>query len=102
MNTITDSRHGDRQRAAATCWISAICCTPMAMRIWGSFLHFEESGDGGTLLRVSADGAFTGDATHDASVAYQTIELANVDLLSLGSDQQIIDTLINQNKLITE
>jgi hypothetical protein len=67
-----------------------------------SFLHFEESGNGGTLLRVSADGAFTGDATHDAGVAYQTIELANVDLLSLGSDQQIIDTLIHQNKLITE
>jgi hypothetical protein len=68
----------------------------------GSFLHFEQSGDGGTLLRVSPDGAFTGDAAHDASVAYQTIELANVDLLSLGSDQQIIETLINQNKLITE
>jgi hypothetical protein len=67
-----------------------------------SYLHFEASGDGGTLLKVSVSGQFTGDPEHDAGVAHQTIELANVDLLSLGSDHQIIETLISQNKLITE
>jgi VCBS repeat-containing protein len=67
-----------------------------------SYLHFEASGDGGTLLRISTEGAFTGDPANDASVAYQTIELQNVDLMSLGTDQQIIDMLVNHGKLITE
>jgi hypothetical protein len=67
-----------------------------------SYLRFEESSDGGTLLKVSSSGEFTGNPAHDLEVAYQTIELANVNLLSLGSDMQIIETLINQNKLITE
>jgi hypothetical protein len=67
-----------------------------------SYLHFEQSDTGGTLVRISTAGEFTGDAAHDAGVAYQTIELQNVDLLSLGSDQQIIDNLINHGKLITE
>jgi hypothetical protein len=67
-----------------------------------SYLHFEQSDTGGTLLKISTTGEFTGDAAHDAGVAYQTIELQNVDLLSLGTDQQIIDNLINHGKLITE
>lgn len=67
-----------------------------------SYLHFEQSDTGGTLLKISTTGEFTGDAVHDAGVAYQTIELQNVDLLSIGSDQQIIDMLINHGKLITE
>jgi hypothetical protein len=67
-----------------------------------SYLRFEESTDGGTLLKVSTGGAFTGDPALDAGVAHQTIELANVNLMSLGSDMQIIETLISQNKLITE
>jgi len=67
-----------------------------------SYLHFEDSGTGGTLVKISPAGDFTGDAAHDANVAYQTIELQNVDLLSIGSDQQIIDMLINHGKLITE
>ena len=53
-------------------------------------------------MKISPAGDFTGDAAHDANVAYQTIELQNVDLLSIGSDQQIIDMLINHGKLITE
>ena len=67
-----------------------------------SYLHFEDSGTGGTLVKISPAGDFTGDAAHDANVAYQTIELQNVDLLSIGNDQQIIDMLINHGKLITE
>lgn len=67
-----------------------------------SYLHFEASEDGGTLLKVSSSGAFTGDPAHDAAVVHQTIELANVNLLDLGSDQQIIESLISQNKLIVD
>jgi hypothetical protein len=67
-----------------------------------SYLRFEASGAGGTLLKISTSGDFTGNPNHDARVEYQSIELANVDLLSLGTDQQIIQTLISQNKLITE
>jgi len=68
----------------------------------GSYLHFEASDSGGTLLKISTSGNFTGNPNHDAHVEYQTIELANVNLLDLGSDQQIIETLISQNKLITD
>jgi hypothetical protein len=68
-----------------------------------SYLLFEDSGHGSTLLHISTAGGFTGDAAHDAAVAHQTIELQNVDLLSLGSDQQqIIDHLVNSGKLITD
>jgi len=67
-----------------------------------SYLHFEASGSGGTLLKISTSGGFTGNPNHDAHVEYQTIELANVNLLDLGPDQQIIETLISQNKLITD
>ena len=67
-----------------------------------SYLHFEHSPDGGTVLKISPSGEFTGNAAHDAQVAYQSIELQNVDLLSLGSDQQIIDNLLKHGKLITE
>jgi hypothetical protein len=67
-----------------------------------SYLHFEDSGHGSTLLKISSSGGFTGDAAHDATVAHQTIELQNVDLLGLGSDQQIIDHLVSNGKLITD
>jgi hypothetical protein len=66
------------------------------------YLHFESSGTGGTLVKISTAGEFTGIAHQDAGVAYQTIELQGVDLLSLGSDQQIIDSLITHGKLITD
>ena len=67
-----------------------------------SYLRFEQSGDGGTLLKISQEGAFTGDAGHDASVSYQSIDLQHVDLNSLGgSQQQIIDNLLASGKLIT-
>jgi hypothetical protein len=66
-----------------------------------SYLRFEDSGRGGTLLCISTAGEFSGNASHDAGVAHQIIELANVDLLSLGSSHQIIESLVNQNKLIT-
>ncbi len=67
-----------------------------------SYLHFEDAGNGGTLLKISSEGAFTGDAAHDAGVNFQSIELLNVDLLSLGSDQQIIDNLVSNHKLIID
>jgi len=67
-----------------------------------SYLHFEESGKNSTLVKISTEGAFTGDPEHDAGVEYQSIELHNVDLLSLGSDQEIIDTLISHGKLIVD
>jgi hypothetical protein len=67
-----------------------------------SYLHFESSASG-TLVKISAAGQFNGNAEHDAGVAYQTIELHGVDLMSLGSDhQQILDTLRNNGKLITD
>jgi hypothetical protein len=75
---------------------------PQSAASLDSYLHFEDSGTGGTLVKISPAGEFTGDVAHDANVAYQTIELQNVDLLSLGTDQQIIDMLINHGKLITE
>jgi hypothetical protein len=67
----------------------------------GSYLRFEQSGSGGTLLKVSQEGAFTGDAAHDAGVSYHSIDLQHVDLTSLGSQQQIIDNLLASGKLIT-
>ena len=68
----------------------------------GSYLRFEQSGEGGTLLKVSHEGSFTGDAAHDAGVSYQSIDLQHVDLTSLGgSQQQIIDSLLASGKLIT-
>ena len=53
-------------------------------------------------MKISTAGEFTGNAAHDAQVSYQSIELQNVDLMSLGSDQQIIDNLLKHGKLITE
>jgi hypothetical protein len=68
-----------------------------------SYLRFEDSGTGGTLLKISHEGAFTGDAAHDAGVSYQSIDLQHVDFSSLGSSQQqIIDNLLGSGKLITE
>ncbi|MCG3171123.1 MAG: hypothetical protein CALGDGBN_02710 [Pseudomonadales bacterium] len=69
-----------------------------------NFLHFEASEDGsGTVVRISTTGEFTGDAEHDAGVAYQTIELQSAgDLLAIGTDQQIIEHLINNGKLLTD
>jgi hypothetical protein len=67
-----------------------------------SYLQFEAGADGSTVLKVSSSGEFNGDSTHDAGVSYQSIELQGVDLLSMGSDQQIIDYLKNSGKLITD
>ena len=75
---------------------------PVGTDTLDSYLHFEQSETGGTLVRISSAGEFTGDVAHDSTVAYQTIELQNVDLLSLGTDQQIIENLINHGKLITD
>ncbi len=69
----------------------------------GSYLRFEDSGGGGTLLKISQEGAFNGDAAHDAGVNYQSIDLQHVDLGGLGStQQQIIDNLLGSGKLITD
>ena len=67
------------------------------------YLHFQATADGGALVRISPTGAFTGDAEHDAGVPFQTIELQNASgLLAIGSDQQIIEHLINSGKLMTD
>jgi hypothetical protein len=68
-----------------------------------SYLRFEDSGSGGTLLKISHEGNFTGDDAHDAGVSYQSIDLQSVDFSSLGnSQQQIIDNLLSSGKLITD
>jgi len=67
----------------------------------GNYLRFEASG-GGTVVKVSPGGEFNGIVQHDEQVAYQTIELHNVDLTSIGNDHQIIEHLINHGKLITD
>ena len=68
-----------------------------------NYLRFEDSGNGGTLLKISRAGAFTGDAVHDAGVSHQSIDLQHVDFSTLGgSQQQIIDNLLHSGKLITD
>ena len=66
-----------------------------------SYLHFEFDPDSGdTTVMVSSTGAF-GEGGYDA--ADQVIVVENVDLTSgLGSDQLIIQDLINKGKLITD
>ena len=56
--------------------------------------------DGGTLLQISSTGGFAGG--YDPSHVDQRIELAGVDLTSIGSDQQIVQNLLNNGKLITD
>ncbi|MFA5942022.1 MAG: Ig-like domain-containing protein [Sinimarinibacterium sp.] len=63
------------------------------------YLHFETSGSD-TLVHISSTGGFAGG--FDPGHVDQRIELAGVDLTSIGNDQQIIQNLVNNGKLITD
>jgi hypothetical protein len=66
------------------------------------YLHFEQAGSS-TLVHISTEGRFS--SGFDANAVTQTIELQNVDLLTLGggstADQDVIQSLITNHKLIT-
>jgi hypothetical protein len=65
-----------------------------------NFLHFEYAG-GDTKVHISTTGAFGGGFS--ASLEDQTIVLQGVDLIgTMSTDQQIIQDLLNKNKLITD
>jgi Ca2+-binding RTX toxin-like protein len=65
-----------------------------------NYLHFEKVGSD-TVIHISSDGSFDGTNTSTATV--QTITLQNVDLIgSYANDQQIIQNLIDNQKLITD
>jgi len=68
-----------------------------------NYLHFEHSGSGNsnTLIYISTSGAFSGG--FNASSDNQNITLQNVNLIgSFTSDQQIIENLLKQGKLIAD
>ncbi|NMG72467.1 type I secretion C-terminal target domain-containing protein [Azoarcus communis SWub3 = DSM 12120] len=66
-----------------------------------SYLHFSyDAGTGHTTVQVSSTGGF---GSGDYTAADQTIVVENVDLtFGGGSDQQIIQDLVNRGKLITD
>ena len=65
-----------------------------------SYLHFEKSG-ANTVVHVSSSGEFA--AGFDASKDVQTITLTGVDLIGTYiNDQQVIQNLLTNNKLITD
>jgi VCBS repeat-containing protein len=65
-----------------------------------SYLHFEKSGLN-TIVHVSSTGDFA--AGFNAAKEVQTITLAGVDLVTgNNNDQQIIQSLLNNNKLIVD
>ena len=75
------------------------------------FLHFEKSGSGSsqaTIVHVSTTGGFSNDAhavgsNYSATSENQTIILKGVDLIgSNTTDQQIIQALLTNNKLIVD
>jgi len=64
------------------------------------YLHFEKVGSD-TVVHVSSNGGF--DNGYNPAAEVQTITLQNVDLIgSFTNDQQIIQNLINNQKLITD
>ncbi|TFW71903.1 hypothetical protein C3Y98_07455 [Methylotenera oryzisoli] len=64
------------------------------------YLHFEKVGTD-TVVHISSNGSFNNGYNPAAEV--QTITLQNVDLIGTNtSDQQIIQNLINNQKLITD
>jgi hypothetical protein len=67
-----------------------------------AYFAFEPTRSGGTLMHISVAGAFNGDLAHDDAIPQQMIELSGVDLCMLGSTQQIIATLVNQNTLLLD
>ena len=65
-----------------------------------SYLHFEKSG-ADTIVHVSSNGEFA--AGFNAAKDVQTITLTGVDLVgTFTNDQQIIQDLINNQKIITD
>ncbi|MBX3622876.1 MAG: VCBS domain-containing protein [Rhizobacter sp.] len=67
-----------------------------------NYLHFTVSG-GNTTIQISSSGGFSGG--YSAGAVDQSIVLQNVDLTSggaLGTDQQIIQDLLNKSKLIVD
>jgi Ca2+-binding RTX toxin-like protein len=65
-----------------------------------SYLHFEKSG-ADTVIHVSSNGEFS--AGFDATKDVQTITLTGVDLIgAYSNDQQVIQNLLANNKLITD
>ena len=65
-----------------------------------SYLHFEKSGSD-TVVHISSSGEFSSGFT--AAKDVQTITLSGVDLLGTsGTDQSVIQSLLNNNKLITD
>jgi Ca2+-binding RTX toxin-like protein len=65
----------------------------------GNYLHFEQSGTA-TVIKISTSGGFA--SGYNAGAVDQQITLNNVDLTSLGSDQQIIQNLLTNGKLVTD
>jgi Ca2+-binding RTX toxin-like protein len=64
------------------------------------YLHFEKSGSD-TVVHISSNGGFS--EGYNAGNEDQTITLQNVDLIgSFTTDQQIIQNLIDNQKLITD
>ncbi|MDP3227378.1 MAG: type I secretion C-terminal target domain-containing protein, partial [Acidovorax sp.] len=75
-----------------------------------NFLHFEQSG-ANTILHISTTGGFAADAhligapsSVVNAAADQKIVIENVNILALGAttDQQVIQYLLSNNKLITD
>ncbi|ACT47693.1 retention module-containing protein [Methylotenera mobilis] len=65
-----------------------------------NYLHFEKVGTD-TVVHISSNGSFNNGYNPAAEV--QTITLQNVDLVgSYANDQQVIQNLINNQKLITD
>jgi hypothetical protein len=65
-----------------------------------NFLHFEKSGSD-TIVHVSSDGGFS--SGYNSANEVQTITLQGVDLVgSFTSDLDVIQNLINNQKLITD
>jgi Ca2+-binding RTX toxin-like protein len=65
-----------------------------------SYLHFEKVGSD-TIVHISSNGGFSNG--YNASNEVQTITLQNVDLVgSFTNDQQIIQNLVDNQKLITD
>jgi Ca2+-binding RTX toxin-like protein len=63
------------------------------------YLHFEQDGQD-AVVHISSDGGFSGG--YVASAEDQTIVLENVDFSGFATDQDIIDSLIASNTLVTD
>jgi Ca2+-binding RTX toxin-like protein len=65
-----------------------------------NFLHFEVAGSD-TIIHISSTGEFA--SGYNSAKEVQTITLQNVDLVGgATTDQEIIQNLLNNNKLITD